>query len=43
MSNNPAATAACWSSLARPRCRLINMLIKLYIKLLNMILIFLYK
>jgi len=37
MSNNPAATAVCWSLLVRPRCRLINMLIKLHIKLLNTI------
>lgn len=43
MSNGLTATTARWSLLARGKCRLINLLILWYIKLLNIILTFLYR
>ena len=43
MSNSPTATAACWSSLASSRCLLLNMLLKMCIKLLNAITTCLYR
>jgi hypothetical protein len=43
MSNSPAATAAWWSTLQRQIYLLLNLLLNLYIELLNTILALLYR